>query len=32
MRIPKDATAEFFDTQVEAGTFDSIQWTRWAKT
>jgi len=31
MKIPKNATSEFFDRQVEAGTFDAVQWVRWVK-
>jgi len=31
MKIPKNATAAFFDRQVELGTFDAAQWTRWVK-
>jgi len=31
MKIPKNATAEFFDKQVKDKVFDPIQWSRWVK-
>jgi len=31
MRIPKNATPEFFDKQLEEGTFNTMQWLRWVR-
>lgn len=31
MKIPKNATPEWFEKQIKKGTFDALEWVNWIR-